>query len=138
MTAEKYLSQAYLLDCVINSHIEEVERLKRLADSVPTTCFDRERIKGGQQVQSKMADIVIKYVDMEREINADIDAYIDLKREIRETIQAVEDIRYRAILTYKYILRYTLERIAKEMNYSISQTKRLYRRALASVAVPGE
>lgn len=136
MTAEQYLSQAYLLDCVINSHVEEVERLKRLAESVPTVCFDRERIKGGQQTQSKMADLVIKYVDMERQINEEIDQYICLKQEIRDTINSVEDIRYRTLLTYKYLMRYTLKQIAELMHYSIPQTKRLHRQALAAVKEP--
>lgn len=135
MTAEQYLSQAYLLDCVINSHVEEVERLKRLAESVPTMCFDRERIKGGQQTQSKMVDIVVKYVDLERQINQEIDQYIALKQEIRNTINAVGDIRYRTLLTYKYLMRYTLKQVAELMHYSIPQIKRLHRQALAVVKV---
>ena len=136
MTAKEYLSQAHLLDCIINSHVEEVERLKRLAESMPTTRFDKERVKGGQQTQSKMADIVLKYVDMERQINEEIDQYICLKQEIRDTINAVEDNRYKTLLTYKYLLRYTLIQVAELMNYSIPQTKRLHRQALAAVKVP--
>ena len=136
MTAEQYLSQAYLLDCVINSHVEEVERLKRLAESMPTTRFDKERVKGGQQTQSKMADLVIKYVDMERQINEEIDQYICLKQEIRDTINAVEDVRYRNLLTYKYLLGYTLDRIAGLMNYSERQIIRLHKDALKAVIVP--
>lgn len=136
MTAKEYLSQAHLLDCIINSHVEEVERLKRLAESMPTTRFDKERVKGGQQTQSKMADIVLKYVDLEHQINREIDEYIALKEEIRDTINAVEDIRYRTLLTYKYLMRYTLKQIAELMHYSIPQTKRLHRQALAAVKVP--
>ena len=136
MNAGKYLSQAYLLDCLIDSHIEEVERLKLLADSLPTTCFDKEHIKGGVQVQSKMTDLVIKYVDMENQINKEIDQYICLKQEIRDVINAVEDVRYRALLTYKYLLRYTIEDIAELMHYSVAQIKRLTRKALQAITIP--
>ena len=136
MTAHEYLSQARYVDSMINSHIEEVERLRCLADCLPTMDFSKDRIKGGVQVQSKMVEVVNKYVDLQTQINADIDTYVDLREEIRESISAVSSIRLKQLLRHKYIHFRSLEETAERMNLSLSHVKRLHILALAEVIVP--
>lgn len=48
MTPKQYLRQAYRLNELINSHIREVEQLRLLSTSVPSTDFSKERVQGGK------------------------------------------------------------------------------------------
>ena len=45
-----------------------------------------------------MEDVIIKIVDMESEINADIDSLVDLKKEIAGVIRGVSNLEYQTLL----------------------------------------
>lgn len=144
MTAEEYLSQAKYIDLLIDSHINEVEQLRRLSDSLPSLDLSKERIKGGPEVQSRMTEIVNKYIDLQAKINLEIDEYVDLKEEIRGVIEAVPDMRHRTLLRHRYLVKKkdgtycTLDEIAEKMNYSADHIRHLHRKALGDVIVPGK
>ena len=50
-----------------------------------------------------MEDVIVKIVDMENEVNADIDKLVDLKQEIMRTINAVENPEYHTLLELRYL-----------------------------------
>ena len=71
MTAKEYLGQARFLDMRINSKIQQVASLNELATKCTATISDMpgNPNRGG----SRMADAVIKIIDLQEEINRDID-----------------------------------------------------------------
>ena len=72
MTAKEYLGQAYRIDQRINSKMEQIASLNLLAQKATTVFSDMP----GNSTRNihRMEDVIIKIVDMESEINADIDS----------------------------------------------------------------
>ena len=71
MTAREYLTQARMIDSRINSKLMELQRARELATKATGLVSDMPRNPSPdlQQMESR----VVKIVDLEREINAEID-----------------------------------------------------------------
>jgi len=132
MSNKEYLNQLHLLNERINSDIAEIQKLRMLCESIPTTDFSKERVSGGVQ-GNKIADMIAKAVDLETEIRSEIDSYIDLEREIRDVINAQENMTERLLLRLRYIEFNTWEQIAEKMNYSTMQVWRIHGAALKNL-----
>ena len=131
MTAKEYLSQAYRLNQRIDAKIEQVMSLRNLAAKATSTLSDA--IPNGTQNVHRMEDIIIKIIDFENEINADIDNLVDLKREIVSTIKSVPNLECQMLLELRYLCFKPWEQIAVEMGYGIDNIFRLHQKALKEV-----
>ena len=131
MTAKQYLNQAYRLDQRINSKLEQVLALRGLTTKVTATMTDMPGSASPNVHRSQ--DIIVKIVDLENEINADIDRLVDLKREIVSVIKGVEDPECQTLLELRFLCFKTWEQIAVEMNYGIDNIYRLHRKAIKMV-----
>ena len=136
MTAKQYLRQAYRLNELINSHIREVEQLRLLSTSVPSTDFSKERVQGGKLPGDRISNIIAKIVDLEKQINDEIDNLIDLKKEIHDAIDAVQNPDQQLVLRCRYIEFLTWEKTAECLNYSIKQIHRIHSAALQAIVIP--
>lgn len=134
MTAKEYLSQAYRLDQRIDAKIEQVMSLRNLAAKATSTLSDAA--PSGTQNVHRMEDIIIKIIDFENEINADIDRLVDLKREIMRGIKALPNLEYQTLLELRYLCFKSWEQIAIEMNYSIQHIYRMREKAFKEIVVP--
>lgn len=134
MTAKEYLGQAYRIDQRINSKIEQVSSLRTLATKATSTLSDTP--PSGTRNVHRMEDIIVKIIDMENEINADIDKLIDLKQEIIRVIKAVENQELHTLLELRYLCFKTWEEISVEMGYTIRHIYRLRDMALKKINVP--
>ena len=128
MTAKEYLGQARFLDMRINSKIQQVASLNELATRCTATISDMPKSpnRGG----SRMADAVIKIIDLQEEINRDINKLVELKREIMGVIKAVPNVEYQTVLEKRYLCFITWEQIAVDMNYTIRWVYKLHGRSL--------
>jgi len=133
MTAKEYLSQAYRIDQRINSKLEQVRSLRVLAEKATSTMTDAP--KGGTHNISRMEETVIKMVDLEAEINADIDALVDLKREIVTAIKRLVNTEYQTLLELRYLCFMRWEAIALEMDCSSQHMFRLHDAALKKIEI---
>ncbi len=131
MTAKEYLGQARFLDMRINSKIQQVASLNELATKCTTTLSDMP--KNPNRGDSRMADSVIKIIDLQDEINSDINKLVELKREIMGVIKAVPNMEYQTLLEKRYLCFITWEQIAVDMNYSMQYTFRIHERALKEI-----
>jgi DNA-directed RNA polymerase specialized sigma subunit len=136
MTAKQYLRQAYRLNELINSHIREVEQLRLLSTSVPSTDFSKERVQGGKLPGDRISNIIAKIVDLEKQINDEIDRFVDLKKEIHDAVDNVKNVNEQLVLRYRYIEFLTWEQISERMNYSIMQVHRIHSNALRNFIIP--
>lgn len=134
MTAKQYLEQAYRIDLRINSKLEQVASLNELAQKA-TTVFGGVPTGGTRNVH-RLEDVIIKIVDMENEINADIDSLVGLKKEIAGVIRSVENIEYRTLLEQRYLCFKRWEEIARQMGCSTRQILRLHDNALGKIKIP--
>ena len=128
MTVKEYLSQAYRLDQRIDAKLEQVMALRKLAAKATFTLSDD--VPSGVRNARRMEDIIMKIMDLENEINADIDSLIALKREIVSTIKAVPNLEYQTLLELRYLCFKPWEQIAVEMGYDLRYTHKLHKRAL--------
>lgn len=136
MKAKEYLSQTRLLDTRINSKIQQIAALNALASSATATLSGMPH--NPNRATSKMADAVVKIVDLQREINDDIDALVDLKRDIMRRIKSIPSTEYQLILEKRYLCFMPWEQIAVDMGYSIQHIYRLHDGALNEFPVPDE
>ena len=134
MTAKEYLSQAYRLDQRIDAKIAQVSSLNDLATKCNATIGGMPR--NPNRGASTMADVVVKIVDLQHEINDDIDKLIDLKREIITVIKSVVNVEYQIILEKRYLCFHAWEQIAVDMGYNVRHLYRIHEEALTQVAVP--
>lgn len=115
----------------INSKIQQVASLNELATKCTTTLSDMP--KNPNRGDSRMADSVIKIIDLQDEINSDINKLVELKREIMGVIKAVPNMEYQTLLEKRYLCFITWEQIAVDMNYSMQYTFRIHERALKEI-----
>ena len=136
MTAKEYLSQAYRLDQRIRSKQEQIASLNDLATdcSATLTGMPRNPNRGG----SRIADAVLKIIDLENEIAKDMERLVELKAEITTTIKAVECIEYQLILEKRYISDKSWPEIAVDLGYKMRHLYKLHDEALAAIKIPEE
>jgi seryl-tRNA synthetase len=132
VNAKEYLSQALWLDQRINSKLEHLETLRTLALRVSAN-LSEEKVSGGNNTRSHMENIVVKIVDLEREINEDIDKLVSLKAEIMEIIDQVDDPVCQMILEMRYINGKTWDEIAADIRFDIRTAFRVHGKALKEV-----
>ena len=129
MNAKEYLSQAVWLDRMIDSKLEQLEMLKSLAMKV-TSSFTKEKISGGNIEKSKMESTMVKVIDLEHEINADIDRLVNLKKDIQDTINKMNDINQQLLLELRYLSGKGWDEIAASMGYDPRTVYRIHGKAL--------
>lgn len=114
--------------------MEQIASLNLLAQKATTVFSDMP----GNSTRNihRMEDVIIKIVDMESEINADIDSLVDLKKEIAGVIRGVSNLEYQTLLELRYLCFKTWEQIAVQMGYGIDNIYKMHHKALREVTVP--
>lgn len=136
MNAKDFLKQAYRLNELVNSNVAELENLKALSTSVSGANYGAERVQGGNLPGSRIEAIVLKIVDLEREIQGDINRYLDLKKAIREAINGVENQNEKLILRYRYVELLPWSEIQARMGLDERQTYIIHGKALKNIKIP--
>ena len=131
MTAKEYLLQAYLLDQRIDGKLEQVEALRSLATK--SNAIIRSNPGSGGGNNNFMEDVVIKIVDLEKEITAEMERMVELKKEIAEVIGRVEDPALQTLLELRYLCYRDWPEIMSEMYYSKTSVHRLHQKALEKI-----
>lgn len=135
MTSKEYLGQAYRIDQRINSKLEQVASLRELATKASTPAYSETPPSGTRNIHP-MEGIVVKIIDLEREINEDIDTLVDLKREITGVIKSIKNPEYQTLLELRYLCFRSWEQIAVTMGYSLQHIFRLHDKALNTITPP--
>ena len=80
-----------------------------------------------------MAETVMKIMEAEKELDAEIDEMVDKKLEIGRTISMVQDPVCRLILEKRYLNFNIWEDIGRELNFSERSIRRMHSTALDMV-----
>ena len=129
MNIKSYLNQARDLDKLIDSKLEQIDRLRSLAEKTTTTLTGMPHATG---TSNRVEYCIGKIMELEKEVTSDIDKLIDTKSEIRKMIDAVQDTRYRLLLEYRYLCDWSWDKIAETMHYDVRWITELHGRALQS------
>lgn len=130
MTAKEYLNQTYRIDQMINSKIEQIRSLKELSTKISAVLNDMP--SSTKDVHSKENSIV-KMLDMENELKADIDKMVKTKQDVAFTISEVKDRECRLLLEMRYLNFMSWVDISIAMNRSLRGIYYLHSQALKKV-----
>ena len=131
MNAKEYLLQVKKLDLLIKNKLIEAQQWKDIALGV-TANMGGERVQSSG-TKSKMADALVKALDIESEINSLIDKLIDTKKEVIQTIERLSSPLQYDVLHLSYIQFMTLQEIADKYGMSYDWAKQTHKRALKNV-----
>lgn len=130
MKAKEYLLQIRKIDRLVENKIAELEHWQAIATGT-TTFSDGDRVQSSGN-KYKMEDAIIKCIEINKELNAEIDRLVDTRKEVISTIEQLKPSEY-DVLHKIYVQNKDFQEIAtaKKMSYSWVTTK--HGRALASL-----
>ena len=131
MNAQEYLSQAFLIDKRINSKLEQLSGLHELARMTNRPLSDMPG--SASRNVHKLEDTVVKIIELEAEIDADIDQLVDLKADITRKIKKLTCPEHQLVLELRYLCFRSWEEIAMEMSYDVRHVFRIHREALKEI-----
>lgn len=134
MTTKEYLKQIELLDCKIKHKEAQLRELEARIMQAGGVNYGRERVQSSPK-GDKMAEDVIRMIDLQEQIGAERAAYFKKKQEIVNRIHRMDEAAYIDVLIKRYVELKGFEVIAEEMHYSISYTYELHRKALHAFAL---
>ncbi len=127
----RWLSRAYWLRLRIERMQEHRRENQMLIEGAKGIDYAKEMIRGG--TPTTLEDAVLRLVDLDAKLAAEIQRYSVMVDEITAVIKSVEDERLATLLYLRYVKGERMERIACEMGYVWRHIMRLHRRALAAV-----
>lgn len=135
MTAKEFLNQAYRLNELIDSDVEELERLRDLAARISGPNFG-ERVQTSRNPDPPFVHYLDDIMDMEQKIHRELCELVVLKKKITESLEKVENREERLLLTYRYLDNRTWEQIASRLSVSDRTVHRIHASALRNFSVP--
>lgn len=135
MTAKEFLKQAYRLNELINSDLEELQNLRELSRSVSAPVLE-EKVSRTKCTDPPFEKYVIRIVDLEQQIQQEVERLIKLKSDIREAINQMKNVDEKLLLRYRYINFLNWEEICVNLNVSMRTVHRLHSSALQNLKVP--
>lgn len=131
MTISEYTQRIDYLKWMIESKKEKILALEEIATSI--TSVQTGMPHDPSPTQSRMAEAVLKKLDLENSIKADEAAIQALKDELSAAIEKVASPKYQAILYKRYIRNKPFEEICEDLSYSASYVFRLHKEAAVAL-----
>ncbi len=128
MGAKEYLKQIKELDIDIKQRQIECDSLREIVRSARNIKYD-ERVQTSRQGYS-LEEMILKYVQIEKEIDDMIDRFVNLKHKIITEIQGLTEVKHIDVLFKRYVQYTPFDQIAIEMNYTYQYVYELHRNAL--------
>lgn len=134
MTPKEFLQQIRSADRLIDSKLKQLECLRD--ETTRTSSMISDMPRSDSPNLQRMESTIVKLLDLEAEINADIDQLVDMKRVARDAINALSNADQRLVLELRYLCYKTWPWIADELGFSISNVYRLHDNALKNIRLP--
>lgn len=129
VNAKQYLSQLRRLRNRIRSVRDDLDMLRAAAQSIGGMNYDKIRVQSTPD-PDPLASYMAKIEEKELKLAGLMDEYLDLSLVIREQLAGFLPGNYSDVLFLRYVEGYSLNRIAREMNYSYEHVRHLHGRAL--------
>lgn len=132
MTTREYLNQFQQCEKIRQNKFEELNYLESLATGLSSFAYDSERVQTSG-AHDKMAETVVRIVDLQSEIVDVTNECIEKCIEVRKTIDSVKNSVLYNLLFKKYIEGKSLDTIADEMGYTYQWIKELHMSAISEI-----
>ena len=133
MDAKEYLQQAFKIDRIIKSKLEQVARLESLATSASQSFSQTGPSAHDDSKGSKLENLVVSIVDLKEEAQKQMEELAKRRLEISKTISGVGNLTLQYVLEERYLLYKTWDEIRGEMGFSQDYLFRLHKRGLERV-----
>lgn len=133
MNAKDYLKQVLLLEEKITQKQMRYDEILRTATSIKAIGYNEEKVQTSSTTDD-ISNVVIRYMELQEEINHDIDNFIDVKNKVITEIQALSNVKFVNLLFMRYIQGKRLDEIAASLNYSYQYARELHSCALKAFA----
>lgn len=130
MTKKEFREIIYL-DHLINSKLRLLDSLKSSRLQVKGMQIKSDVVQVSKQ-GNRQEDLIIRILDLEKEITKDIDKLIDEKKRAKAVIDEL-DGPYRLVMTMRYLECMKWEEIAYRLEYSIQAVYKIHGQALKRV-----
>ena len=101
MTPKEFLQQIRSADRLIDSKLKQLECLRD--ETTRTSSMISDMPRSDSPNLQRMESTIVKLLDLEAEINADIDRLVDMKRVARDAINALSNADQRLVLELRYL-----------------------------------
>ena len=135
MTAKEYLMQAYRLNELIDSDVEELEHLRELAGRISGSDFG-ERVQTTRNVDPPYVKYLGDIMEMEQKIHCELCRLVVLKKQISGSLEKVRDREERLLLTFRYLNNFSWQEISDRLSVSMRTVHRIHASALQHFSVP--
>ena len=129
MTAKEYLSKVYVIQQRLKRLQRQREELRNDLYSIKSPSFDPNKVQTSLE-GDKMAALVAKVDELEREIVDETEELIDERQDILDHIERLTNERYKQLLFDRYVLCDKFEKIALERDKGIRWIYRMHGNAL--------
>lgn len=129
MNAKKYLQQIEKFSCCIEHKKLLLKEISNKLLSVPSFQYSEDKISGGNK-NLGFDEYIIKKIELENEINADVLCLERLKNEITNKIHKLDNPIYINILFKHYVQFKNFDEIAEETYYEIGYIYNMHGKAL--------
>lgn len=128
MKAKEYLLQVREADEKLKRRLRQRDELAMMVYGISAVRYDKDRVKGGNIPGDD--NRLDKLMDLDNELIAEAKELAELKKRITEEIERVDNPLYAEILFRRYVQKKSLDRIAKELNYSYTYVRHQHGAAL--------
>ena len=135
MTAKEYLQQAYRLNELIDSDVQELERLRELAGKVGGSNFG-ERVQTSRNAEPSFVKYLGDIIEMEEKLQKELYELVVLKKQMLSALEKMNNRDERLLLTYRYMDNVSWEEIAGNLSVSMRTVHRIHSSALQNFQVP--
>lgn len=129
LSAKQYLEQLEVLDININQDLERLDEMKMNATCTGAIDYSKDRVQTSMS-GDKLGNDVGRYVDFEKQINAEIDLFVDAKEQIIREIRGLRVKNYIQVLFKVYVQFKSIKVAASEMNMSYPYVREVHTKAL--------
>lgn len=131
MRGKVFLSQVFHLDQKIASKKCQIVHLRDAATNCTSNISGMPH--SPSRKKSPMEDAIIRLVDLQAEMENELAQLLQLRVDAQRVIQQVSNPEYRLLLEKRYLCYESWEEIAVDMNWSLSWTMKLHRKALRAI-----
>jgi hypothetical protein len=127
VAAKEYLRQLLNLKRLIEAKQLECESLDAMSKKVTSVLSN---CKVDSSHSNRNEDIVIRVIELKKDISEQMKAYVKLQTKISKEIDEIKNIKYRSLLVMRYVGGLKFEEISEKMNYGMRWVLTLHKEAL--------
>ena len=129
MTANEFLNRPYELQRKISIKEQKIKYYRELSSSVSSPGFE-EHYSATRNTDAPFVRYLQKIDVLEEEIKNDKIRLAEIKDEVDHAIEAIEDLNEAMVLRYRYVMLWSMRKIAKEMYYSLRWVQMIHVKAI--------